>query len=141
MKLIIAEKPSLARNIVAGIDATMKRVNGYYEGGDYIVTWAFGHLFSLCDVEDYQESPAENAKWRIDNLPCFPDEFKFRIKKDASKNIDAGAQKQFEIIKKLCERADVDTIVNAGKADIFADRVDIFAESSGELLTKGGGLL
>ena len=117
MKLIIAEKPSLARNIVAGIDATMKRVNGYYEGGDYIVTWAFGHLFSLCDVEDYQESPAENAKWRIDNLPCFPDEFKFRIKKDASKNIDAGAQKQFEIIKKLCERADVDTIVNAGDAD------------------------
>jgi DNA topoisomerase-3 len=117
LKLIIAEKPSLARNIVAGIDATMKKANGYYEGGDYIVTWAFGHLFSLCDIEDYQENPSENAKWTIDNLPCFPSEFKFRIKKDASKHIDTGAQKQFEIIKRLCLRADVDTIVNAGDAD------------------------
>ena len=117
MKLIIAEKPSLARNIVAGIEATMKKANGYYEGGDYIVTWAFGHLFSLCDIEEYQENPPENAKWTIDNLPCFPDEFKFRIKKDASKNIDSGAQRQFEIIKKLCNRADVDAIVNAGDAD------------------------
>ena len=117
MKLIIAEKPSLARNIVAGIDATMKKANGYYEGGDYIVTWAFGHLFSLCDIEDYQENPSENAKWTIDNLPCFPSAFKFRIKKDASKHIDSGAQKQFEIIKKLCLRPDVDAIVNAGDAD------------------------
>ena len=117
MKLIIAEKPSLARNIVAGIDPTMKKYSGYYEGGGYIVTWAFGHLFSLCDVEDYQENPAENARWTIDNLPCFPSEFKFRIKKDASKNVDAGAQKQFEVIRRLCRRADVDAIVNAGDAD------------------------
>ena len=117
LKLIIAEKPSLARNIVAGIDVTMKKANGYYEGGDYIVTWAFGHLFSLCDIEEYQENPPANARWTIDNLPCFPDEFKFRIKKDASKNVDAGAQRQFEVIKRLCNRADVDTIVNAGDAD------------------------
>ena len=117
MKLIIAEKPSLARNIVAGIDATMKKANGYYEGGDYIVTWAFGHLFSLCDIEEYGENPSANARWTIDNLPCFPSEFKFRIKKDASKHIDAGAQKQFEVIKRLCLRGDVDTIVNAGDAD------------------------
>ena len=49
MIAIIAEKPSLARNIVAGI-GEMKKKNGYFEGGDYIVTWAFGHLFSLADV-------------------------------------------------------------------------------------------
>ena len=117
MKLIIAEKPSLARNIVAGISATMKKANGYYEGGEYIVTWAFGHLFSLCDIEEYQETPPASAKWTMENLPCFPSEFKFRIKKDASKNVDAGAQRQFEVIKRLCNRADVDTIVNAGDAD------------------------
>ena len=117
MKLIIAEKPSLARNIVAGIGLDMKKANGYYEGGGYIVTWAFGHLFSLCDIEDYMENPPANAKWTIDNLPCFPTSFKFRIKKDSSKNVDAGAQRQFEIIRKLCNRPDVDTIVNAGDAD------------------------
>ena len=117
MKLIIAEKPSLARNIIAGIGGTMQKQNGYYEGNGYLVTWAFGHLFSLCDIEEYQENPTENARWTIENLPCFPESFKFRIKKDASKNTDAGAKRQFEIIKKLCNRADVDTIVNAGDAD------------------------
>ena len=57
MVLIIAEKPSLARNIVAGITenggGTLTKKNGYFEGGGYVVTWAFGHLFSLCDIEDY----------------------------------------------------------------------------------------
>lgn len=117
MKLIIAEKPSLARNIIAGIGGNMQKLNGYYEGNGYIVTWAFGHLFSLCDVEDYLENPPANAKWTIENLPCFPEKFKFRIKKDADKQIDSGAQRQFEIIKKLCNRADVDAIINAGDAD------------------------
>ena len=50
MKLIIAEKPSLARNIVAGI-GKMDKKDGYYINSDYIVTWAFGHLFSLADIE------------------------------------------------------------------------------------------
>ena len=53
MKLIIAEKPSLARNIVAGIDGEMKKESGYFIGKDYIVSWAFGHLFSLVDIETY----------------------------------------------------------------------------------------
>ena len=117
MKLIIAEKPSLARNIIAGIGGKMRKLNGFYEGEGYLVTWAFGHLFSLCDVEDYAETPTENARWTMENLPCFPEAFKFRIKKDASKQVDAGAQKQFDIIKTLCNRADVDTIVNAGDSD------------------------
>ena len=49
MVLIIAEKPSLARNIVAGISETMTKKDGYYIGEQYIVSWAFGHLFSLVD--------------------------------------------------------------------------------------------
>lgn len=117
MILIIAEKPSLARNIVAGIGGRMAKMSGYYEGEGFLVTWAFGHLFSLCDIEDYEENPPETVRWTMDNLPCFPEKFKFRIKKDAAKQTDAGAARQFELIKKLCGRPDVDTIVNAGDAD------------------------
>ncbi len=119
MKLIIAEKPSLARNIVQGIGRLqkdeMKKKNGYFEGGDYIVTWAFGHLFSLADIEDY--SPSNSTKWTMDNLPCFPDRFKFGLKKDANKQIDSSVEKQFNTIKYLCNRQDVDTVVNAGDSD------------------------
>ena len=114
MILIIAEKPSLARNIIAGIGGKMTKMSGYYEGEGFLVTWAFGHLFSLCDIEDYEENPPETVRWTMDNLPCFPEKFKFRIKKDAAKQTDAGAARQFELIKKLCGRPDVDTIVNAG---------------------------
>lgn len=117
MILIIAEKPSLARNIIAGIGEKMTKMNGYYEGSDYLVTWAFGHLFSLCDVEDYDENPPEKKRWTMDNLPCFPEQFRFKIKKDDSKQTDTGALRQFEQIRSLCNRQDVDTIVNAGDAD------------------------
>ena len=119
MKLIIAEKPSLARNIIQGIGKIqsdeMKKKNGYFEGGDYIVTWAFGHLFSLADIEDY--SPTDSPKWTMDNIPCFPKEFKFNLKRGADKQIDSGVEKQFSTIKHLCNRQDVDTIVNAGDSD------------------------
>ncbi|MBO5439894.1 MAG: topoisomerase C-terminal repeat-containing protein [Clostridia bacterium] len=119
MKLIIAEKPSLARNIIQGIGKVqkdeMKKKNGYFEGGDYIVTWAFGHLFSLADIEDY--TPSSSPKWTMDNIPCFPTEFKFALKKGADKKVDSGVEKQFNTIKQLCNRNDVDTIVNAGDSD------------------------
>ncbi len=115
MILIIAEKPSLARNIVAGI-GQMKKNNGYFEGLGYIVTWAFGHLFSLCDIEDYTGA-ASNGRWSMENIPCFPEKFRFKIKNGSDKKPDAGVVRQFEIIKALCNRSDVDTIVNAGDAD------------------------
>ena len=115
MHLIIAEKPSLARNIVAGI-GKMDKKNGYFENSDYIVTWAFGHLFSLADVEAY--GSGEGGRWTLDNLPCFPKEFKFELKRSADKKtVDFGVKKQFDIIEKLCNRSDVDAIVNAGDAD------------------------
>ena len=110
MIVIIAEKPSLARNIVAGI-GEMKKNAGYYENKEYIVTWAYGHLFGLCDIEEY--SPTKENRWVMDNLPCFPSKFKFKLKDD-EKN---GILKQFNIIKSLVNRNDVDKIVNAGDAD------------------------
>ena len=118
MKLIIAEKPSLARNIVAGISGEMKKENGYFIGNDYIVSWAFGHLFSLADIESYSDKPNESRGWTLDNLPCFPESFKFELKKaDGKREVDAGVKRQFGILEKLCNRPDVDAIVNAGDAD------------------------
>ena len=87
MKVIIAEKPSLARNIANAI-GDFKRKDGYLEGNDYLVTWAFGHLFSLYDIEEYSNDA--NTKWRLDNIPCFPSVFKFGLNKEKNKQVDAG---------------------------------------------------
>ena len=116
MIAIIAEKPSLARNIVAGI-GEMKKKNGYFENDEYIVTWAFGHLFSLCDIEDYLGDAVTNKKWSFANLPCFPGEFKFKLKNADDGKPDEGIVKQFNTIKYLLNRNDVDKIVNAGDSD------------------------
>lgn len=115
MNVIIAEKPSLARNIVSAI-GNMKRCDGYFENENYLVTWAFGHLFTLYDIEDYYEN-IEDRKWKMDNLPFFPKEFKFNLKKDKNKNVDEGILKQFNIIKNLINREDVGIVVNAGDSD------------------------
>ena len=115
MILIIAEKPSLARNIVSAI-GNMKRNDGFYSNQEYLVSWTFGHLFTLADIEDYEDKPTDN-KWKMDNLPCFPKKFKFNLKKDSNKQIDSGIEKQFKIISNLVNREDVVKIVNAGDSD------------------------
>lgn len=116
MKLIIAEKPSLARNIASAI-GNMQKHSGYFEGGGYLVSWAFGHLFSLCDIEDYLENPPADGKWTIGDLPCFPKTFRFTLRRGADKQVDAGVKRQFSLLCTLCNRPDVDTIVNAGDSD------------------------
>ncbi len=125
MILIIAEKPSLGRNIVDAINGigqgSMQRRQGYFEGCGYIVTWAFGHLFSLSDIEYYTEresyTPGKKIRWTLDGLPCFPQKFNFSLKPSNDGKPDAGVEAQFGVIKSLCNRPDVDTIVNAGDAD------------------------
>ncbi len=125
MILIIAEKPSLGRNIVDAVNGigqgSMQRRQGYFEGCGYIVTWAFGHLFSLSDIEYYTEgesyTPGKKIRWTLDNLPCFPQKFNFSLKPGEDGKPDTGVEAQFGVIRSLCNRADVDTIVNAGDAD------------------------
>ncbi len=96
----------------------MKRADGYFIGKEYIVTWVFGHLFSLADIEHYLPNPDGSHKWTTANIPCFPQKFVFELKKDQNtKQVDSGVKKQFEIIKSLVNRDDVDTIINAGDAD------------------------
>ncbi len=116
MILIIAEKPSLSRNIAAGI-GDFKKCNGFLQGKDCIITWAFGHLFSLADVENYDPQPSGTHGWTMSNLPCFPDRFEYQLRRGNDNNIDDGVVRQFKVIEELCNRDDVDIIVNAGDAD------------------------
>lgn len=116
MILIIAEKPSLGRNIASAV-GNMKSSRGFMQNDRYIVTWAFGHLFSLEDIEHYNPLPDGSTKWTMQNLPCFPEKFDFSLRKGTDKKTDEGVKQQFELIRELCLRNDVDTIVNAGDAD------------------------
>ena len=117
MKVIIAEKPSLARSIAAALGGTglsPKKGSGFITVGEYLVTWAFGHLFSLADIE-YYTGGEPKSKWTLEGLPCFPQEFAYELRR--SSKGDDGTARQFEVIKQLCRRPDVDTIINAGDSD------------------------
>lgn len=115
MILIIAEKPDLSRKIANAI-GNMKKNDGFFSNESYLVSWVFGHLFTLADIEDYEENVTD-YRWKMDNLPCFPKKFKFNLKRDASKKVDPGVEKQFNILSTLMNREDVIEIVNAGDAD------------------------
>lgn len=96
----------------------MKKGDGYFIGNGYILTWVFGHLFSLADIEHYSPNPDGTNRWSTKNIPCFPEKFVFELKKNqTTKQIDPGVRKQFETIKALILRDDVDMIINAGDAD------------------------
>ena len=100
-KLVIAEKPSVGMSIAAVL-GVKDRKDGYIEGRDYIVSWGFGHLVELANADTYDE---KYAKWRYDELPIVPANWKYKIPRDK--------YSQFETLKKLMNRADVSDVVNA----------------------------
>lgn len=97
MELLIAEKPSVAKNIATALGATVRK-DGYYEGNGYLVTYAFGHLYQAYDVKDYNP---EIDKWKIEDYPFIPSKFKYKPINDE------GVKKQIEIIRKLIERSEL----------------------------------
>src|SRR6266705_5559459 len=101
--LVIAEKPSVARDIVDAQPGSFENNDSYYESEDTIVTVAVGHLVELVAPEEYDE---RFKKWRMDDLPIVPDEFRLHAR-------DKKAEKQLKAIHKLLKRDDVDRIVNA----------------------------
>ncbi len=101
MKLVIAEKPSVAMSIAKAIGAKNKK-DGYYEGNDYRVSWCVGHLVQMANPDSYDE---KYKKWRIEDLPIIPKEYKYEIVNPT--------KKQFNILKKLMNSKEVDTIINA----------------------------
>lgn len=104
MRLVIAEKPSVAQSIAAVIGAR-KRCDGYLEGGGYLVSWCVGHLIELAAADAYDE---KYSKWRYDDLPILPQKWMYSISPDT--------KKQFSILKKLMADSRVDGLVCATDA-------------------------
>ncbi len=100
-KLVISEKSSVAQSIAKVLGATSSK-EGYIEGGNYIVTWCVGHLAAMANAEVYDE---KYAQWRYDDLPIVPQKWEYVPEKDKAK--------QFEVIRELMNRDDVDEIINA----------------------------
>lgn len=99
--LVIAEKPSVAISIAKVIGATKKK-DGYNEGNGYKVSWCVGHLIQMANPDAYDE---KYAKWNISDLPIIPKQYKFEVAK--------ATKKQFNILKKLMNDKEIDTVINA----------------------------
>ena len=103
-QLVIAEKPSVARSIAAVIGATEKQT-GYWQGGGYLVSWCIGHLVSFAEAGQYDE---KYCKWRYEDLPILPQPWQFIVPDEK--------KQQFEIVRALLNRSDVDSVTAATDA-------------------------
>lgn len=101
MKLVIAEKPSVGVALAKVIGANQRR-DGYFEGKGYIVSWCVGHLVRMANPDKYDE---KYAKWKIEDLPIFPEEYLYEL--------NPKTKKQFALLKKLMQDKKVDTVINA----------------------------
>ena len=101
-KIIVTEKPSVAKTFAQVLGVTGRK-EGYIENDEWIITWCVGHLVSLCYPERYDESLKQ---WRMDTLPFLPDKYKYEVIKDVAT--------QFNVIRTLYNRSDIDTIYYAG---------------------------
>ena len=101
MKLVIAEKPSVAISIAKVIGANKKK-DGYYEGNGYRVSWCVGHLIQMANPDAYDE---KYAKWNMADLPIIPSDYKYEVAK--------ATKKQFNILKKLMNNKEIDMVINA----------------------------
>jgi DNA topoisomerase-3 len=99
--LVIAEKPSVGRDVASALPGKFAKHEGYLESDDMVITWAVGHLVELVAPDEYGF-----VKWRMSDLPIVPDKFKLAPR-------DSKAKKQLDLIHKLIKRDDVDEIVNA----------------------------
>ena len=101
--LIIAEKPSVGRDLTRALPGAFSKHEGYLESNEHIVTWAVGHLVQLAEPDEYDP---KFKKWRMADLPIVPDRFKLVVR-------DERSRKQFTVLSKLLGRTDVDGVINA----------------------------
>ena len=100
-KLVICEKPSVAKSIASALGVT-SRADGYFEGGGWLISWCIGHLVGLADAAAYND---RYKKWRYEDLPILPDPFRYVVSEEKAA--------QFHILRSLMERPDVTELVNA----------------------------
>jgi len=101
--LVIAEKPSVGRDLVRVLPGAFAKSEGFLEGPEHVVTWAVGHLVQLADPDEYDD---KFKKWRMADLPIVPEHFKLVVRDERSK-------KQMNVVKRQLGRDDVDRVVNA----------------------------
>src|SRR5204863_4552932 len=101
--LVIAEKPSVGRDLTRVLPGSFTKGEGYLEGPEHVVTWAVGHLVSLADPDEYDD---RFKQWRMADLPIVPERFKLVVRDERSK-------KQMNVVKRLLGREDVELVVNA----------------------------
>jgi DNA topoisomerase-3 len=101
--LVIAEKPSVGRDLVGVLPGAFTKGEGFLEGPEHVVTWAVGHLVQLADPDEYDE---KFKKWRMADLPIVPDKFKLVVRDERSK-------KQMNVVKRQLGRDDVEQVINA----------------------------
>src|ERR671921_887075 len=101
--LVIAEKPSVGRDLTRTLPGAFQKHEGYLESDTHVVTWAVGHLVQLAEPEEYG---TQYKKWRMADLPIVPDRFKLVVRDERSK-------KQMSVVTKQLKRDDVDLVVNA----------------------------
>ena len=100
-KLVICEKPSVAKSIASALGVT-SRADGYFEGGGWLISWCIGHLVGLADAAAYDD---RYKKWRYEDLPILPDPFRYVVSEEKTA--------QFHVLQSLMERSDVTELVNA----------------------------
>jgi DNA topoisomerase-3 len=121
--LIIAEKPSVGRDLAAALPGRFDKEEGYLESADHVVTWAVGHLVGLAEPEAYD---AKLKKWRFADLPILPRRFKLVPN-------DEKAKKQLAVVHKLMKRGDVDRIVNACDAGREGELIFAYLYETGKV--------
>src|SRR3954463_15570986 len=101
--LIIAEKPSVGRDLAQVLPGAFAKHEGFLEAPDYVITWAVGHLVQLAEPDEYDP---KYKKWRMADLPIVPEHFKLVVRDERSK-------KQMTVITRGLKRDDVDEVINA----------------------------
>ena len=122
--LVVAEKPSVGRDLASALPGKFDKDEGFLESDEYVITWAVGHLVQLADPEEYDE---KFKKWKMADLPIVPEDFHLVPR-------DAKSKKQLNLILKLMKREDVSNFINACDAGregelIFAYIYEMYRQS------------